>query len=34
LKKERNMMLLKNMDFFCELNDGVAKLNNSITTIE
>jgi hypothetical protein len=30
LKKERNLMLLKNMDLFCELGDGVAKLNNSI----
>lgn len=34
LKKERNLMLLKNMDLFCELGDGVAKLNNSITSIE
>jgi hypothetical protein len=23
LKKERNMMLLRNMDLFCELGDGV-----------
>lgn len=23
LKKERNLMLLRNMDFFCELGDGV-----------
>jgi structural maintenance of chromosome 4 len=34
LKKERNLMLLRNMDLFCELGDGVAKLNNSITAIE
>ena len=34
LKKERNLMLLKNMDLFCELGDGVAKLNNSIQAIE
>lgn len=34
LKKERNLMLLKNMDLFCELGDGVARLNNSITAIE
>ena len=27
-------MLLRNMDLFCELGDGVAKLNNSITAIE
>jgi hypothetical protein len=27
-------MLLKNMDLFCELGDGVAKLNNSIQAIE
>ena len=34
LKKERNLMLLKNMDFFCELGEGVAKLNSSIGVIE
>jgi structural maintenance of chromosome 4 len=34
LKRERNLMLLKNMDLFCELGDGVTKLNNSITAIE
>jgi len=27
-------MLLKNMEFFCELGEGVTKLNNSITAIE
>jgi len=27
-------MLLKNMDLFCELGDGVNKLNNSIQAIE
>lgn len=34
LRKERNNMLLKNMEFFCELGEGVTKLNNSITAIE
>jgi len=34
LKKERNLMLLRNMDLFCELGDGVTKLNNSITLID
>jgi hypothetical protein len=27
-------MLLRNMDYFCELGDGVARLNNSINVIE
>ena len=27
-------MLLRNMDLFCELGDGVVKLNNSLTAIE
>lgn len=27
-------MLLRNMDHFCDLGDGVTKLNNSIATIE
>ena len=27
-------MLLKNMDFFVELGEGVTKLNNSIRNIE
>ena len=34
LKKERNLLLLRNMDHFCELGDGVAKLNGSISAIE
>jgi len=34
LKRERNLMLLRNMDNFVELGEGVAKLNNSIKNIE
>jgi hypothetical protein len=34
LKKERNLMLLKNMENFCELGEGVQRLNNSINIIE
>ena len=34
LKKERNLMLLRNMEYFIELGDGVGKLNNSIQQIE
>ena len=34
LRKERNLMLLKNMDLFVELGDGVDKLNKSIKAIE
>jgi structural maintenance of chromosome 4 len=34
LKKERNLMLLRNMEHFCELGEGVAKLNASINAIE
>lgn len=34
LKKERNLMLLRNMEHFCELGEGVGKLNASINAIE
>ena len=34
LRKERNLMLLRNMDLFVELGDGVEKLNRSIKAIE
>lgn len=34
LKKERNLMKLKNIDCFVELGEGVNKLNNSIKNIE
>jgi structural maintenance of chromosome 4 len=30
LKKERNLMILRNMEYFIELGEGVGKLNNSI----
>lgn len=34
LKKERNLMLLKNMSHFIELGDAVGKMNDSIAKIE
>lgn len=34
LKKERNLMKLKNIESFVELGEGVNKLNNSIKNIE
>jgi structural maintenance of chromosome 4 len=34
LRQERNLMLLRNMSHFCDLGDGVIKLNASIAIID
>lgn len=34
IKKERNLMLLRNMDYFVDLGEGVKKLNQSLTLID
>jgi hypothetical protein len=34
LKKERNLLLLTNMLFFCELSEGVDEVNKCVHKIE